>query len=170
MEKKSFYESSMQYVLVLQEVQERKKFEFVETVRILCRCLPSLSHSYSYRSYVDVVCNLVHTWVRVWMLYQCCDSHCESPCNPTVITLVELPIWLANIISSCSSNCKTIGEIINAAIIVSMVVFDLCFRDIVLMLLFFSVTFFITCAWQLIWLRPCDWPRHCLTCSCLYVM
>ena len=36
MEKKSFYESSMQYVLVLQEVQERKKFEFVETVSRSC--------------------------------------------------------------------------------------------------------------------------------------
>ena len=31
-ERRNFYESSMEYVLVLQEVQERKKFEFVETV------------------------------------------------------------------------------------------------------------------------------------------
>lgn len=28
----AFYRASMQYVLLLQEVQERKKFEFVETV------------------------------------------------------------------------------------------------------------------------------------------
>ncbi len=30
----AFYRASMQYVLLLQEVQERKKFEFVETVSI----------------------------------------------------------------------------------------------------------------------------------------
>jgi len=32
MEKRHFYQASMQYVLLLQEVQERKKFEFVETL------------------------------------------------------------------------------------------------------------------------------------------
>ena len=33
-ERQNFYKASMEYVLVLQEVQERKKFEFVETVRL----------------------------------------------------------------------------------------------------------------------------------------
>ena len=32
MERRDFYQSSMRYVLKLQEVQERKKFEFVEIV------------------------------------------------------------------------------------------------------------------------------------------
>jgi len=32
MERKHFYQESMKYVLVLQAVQERKKFEFVEIV------------------------------------------------------------------------------------------------------------------------------------------
>ena len=32
MERIKFYQDSMKYVLLLQEVQERKKFEFVETV------------------------------------------------------------------------------------------------------------------------------------------
>ena len=31
-ERKEFYQESMKYVLALQEVQERKKFEFVETL------------------------------------------------------------------------------------------------------------------------------------------
>ena len=34
MEGRHFYQASMQYVLLLQEVHERKKFEFVETVSI----------------------------------------------------------------------------------------------------------------------------------------
>ena len=34
MERRDFYQSSMRYVLKLQEVQERKKFEFVEIVSI----------------------------------------------------------------------------------------------------------------------------------------
>ena len=32
MEKRGFYQASMKYVLKLQEVQEKKKFEFVEIV------------------------------------------------------------------------------------------------------------------------------------------
>ena len=32
LERRGFYEQSMKYVLQLQEVQERKKFEFVEIV------------------------------------------------------------------------------------------------------------------------------------------
>ncbi len=32
----------MQYVLLLQEVQERKKFEFVETVSVLCNIYTNL--------------------------------------------------------------------------------------------------------------------------------
>jgi len=32
MERKHFYQESMKYVLLLQAVQERKKFEFVEIV------------------------------------------------------------------------------------------------------------------------------------------
>jgi len=32
MQRRGFYEQSMKYVLQLQEVQERKKFEFVEIV------------------------------------------------------------------------------------------------------------------------------------------
>lgn len=35
MERRGFYEQSMKYVLQLQEVQERKKFEFVEIVSIM---------------------------------------------------------------------------------------------------------------------------------------
>ena len=34
-ERRQFYQESMKYVLSLQEVQERKKFEFVETVSLL---------------------------------------------------------------------------------------------------------------------------------------
>ena len=34
MERRHFHEASMQYVLLLQKVQERKKFEFVETVSV----------------------------------------------------------------------------------------------------------------------------------------
>lgn len=35
MEQRYFMKASLEYVLKLQEVQERKKFEFVETVNIL---------------------------------------------------------------------------------------------------------------------------------------
>lgn len=35
MQRRGFYEQSMKYVLQLQEVQERKKFEFVEIVSSL---------------------------------------------------------------------------------------------------------------------------------------
>lgn len=35
MEQRHFVQASLEYVLKLQEVQERKKFEFVETVRCL---------------------------------------------------------------------------------------------------------------------------------------
>ncbi len=35
MERIHFYQASMEYVVLIQEVQERKKFEFVETVRRL---------------------------------------------------------------------------------------------------------------------------------------
>lgn len=34
MEKRGFYQASMKYVLKLQEVQEKKKFEFVEIVSV----------------------------------------------------------------------------------------------------------------------------------------
>ena len=46
-EKRSFYESSMQYVLVLQEVQERKKFEFVETVSVYLHSISERIHYYA---------------------------------------------------------------------------------------------------------------------------
>jgi len=36
MERKHFYQESMKYVFLLQAVQERKKFEFVEIVRCFC--------------------------------------------------------------------------------------------------------------------------------------
>lgn len=36
MERRGFYQASMNYVLILQEVQERKKFEFVEVVSWWC--------------------------------------------------------------------------------------------------------------------------------------
>ena len=42
MKRLSFYRASMQYVLLLQEVQERKKFEFVETVSVLCNIYTNL--------------------------------------------------------------------------------------------------------------------------------
>lgn len=35
MEQRAFSEASLEYVFLLQEVQERKKFEFVETVSTL---------------------------------------------------------------------------------------------------------------------------------------
>lgn len=34
-----FYDASLQYVFKIQEVQERKKFEFVEPVSLLIRAL-----------------------------------------------------------------------------------------------------------------------------------
>lgn len=37
MEKRHFYQASLEYVFRLQEVQERKKFEFVETVSLVRR-------------------------------------------------------------------------------------------------------------------------------------
>jgi len=42
MERKHFYQESMKYVLLLQAVQERKKFEFVEVVSnfLAVYCLP----------------------------------------------------------------------------------------------------------------------------------
>lgn len=43
MQRRGFYEQSMKYVLQLQEVQERKKFEFVEIVSITNEECQSLS-------------------------------------------------------------------------------------------------------------------------------
>ena len=36
MEQRDFARAALEYVCLIQEVQERKKFEFVETVRSLC--------------------------------------------------------------------------------------------------------------------------------------
>lgn len=38
MEQRHFIQASLEYVLKLQEVQERKKFEFVETVSVIQFC------------------------------------------------------------------------------------------------------------------------------------
>lgn len=42
MEKHHFYQASMEYVLLLQEMHERKKFEFVEIVSGCCCCLVAM--------------------------------------------------------------------------------------------------------------------------------
>lgn len=39
MEQRHFVQASLEYILKLQEVQERKKFEFVETVSLLSSLL-----------------------------------------------------------------------------------------------------------------------------------
>ena len=41
MEQRHFVQASLEYVLKLQEVHERKKFEFVETVRfdVICQLM-----------------------------------------------------------------------------------------------------------------------------------
>ncbi|WAQ98280.1 RHG10-like protein [Mya arenaria] len=44
MERRGFYEQSMKYVLQLQEVQERKKFEFVETLLVFMYSLLTFYH------------------------------------------------------------------------------------------------------------------------------
>ena len=50
MERIKFYQDSMKYVLLLQEVQERKKFEFVETVSwfLLVSAMVSVKFLQSY--------------------------------------------------------------------------------------------------------------------------
>lgn len=39
-ERQLFYDASLEYVFKIQEVQEKKKFEFVEPVRQRCACAP----------------------------------------------------------------------------------------------------------------------------------
>ena len=72
MEKKSFYESSMQYVLVLQEVQERKKFEFVETVSRLCVLNSNQPYAtIQLKVLVDLLCSFALFVVYFHLLFIC---------------------------------------------------------------------------------------------------
>ena len=49
MERRAFYSASMDYVLMLQKVQEKKKFEFVETL---------LRFMYAWLTFYHQVCCL----------------------------------------------------------------------------------------------------------------
>ena len=71
MEQRYFVQASLEYVLKLQEVHERKKFEFVETVRIvvICQFTDVITYSFvDFKFYVWLVNFLSSRFVQEVLL------------------------------------------------------------------------------------------------------
>ena len=64
MEQRDFIRAGLEYVCLIQEVQERKKFEFVETVSLIVAALgiyPTHLFSYMYNTFDSMQNASIHT-------------------------------------------------------------------------------------------------------------
>lgn len=64
MEQRHFVQASLEYILKLQEVQERKKFEFVETVSFLSHCFHAL-HPHVHPSATQIL-SFMYGWLTFY--------------------------------------------------------------------------------------------------------
>ena len=116
MERRAFYSASMDYVLMLQKVQEKKKFEFVETLLRFMYAWLTFYHQVRHHSWIKVILASIFghplplfTQWTLTIFYRCRATKSLRISSPTCLIFSIVSNWQEIISTSTSSRPKNWG-------------------------------------------------------------